>query len=379
MRILHVVPTYLPATRYGGPIYSVHGIAKAQAELGAHVDVATTNVDGPFDSDVPLGAPVPRDGVRVFYFASRFGRRVYYSPSLASWLRDHVRDYDLVHLHSVFLYPTNIAARIAHRAGVPFWLAPRGMLVPELVQAKNSLIKRIWLRWIERFTLQNASALHFTSEQERSDAQRLGIDTARAFVLANGVDDASVDAPRNPNQWVYLGRLNAKKNLINLLEAFAQARLRFPHLQLHLIGPDEAGYAALLQKRILELDLAASVRIVGELHGAAKWHALASAGLKILVSVNENFGNAAAEAMMVATPVLLSDGVGLSEWVRGAKNPVGWCCSGEVASLAQTMLEIAASPDQCAQRGKAAKVLAQAEFSWRAIAEKSLQLATGAH
>ena len=40
MRILHVTPTYLPAVRYGGPIRSVHGLAKAQAARGHDVGAA---------------------------------------------------------------------------------------------------------------------------------------------------------------------------------------------------------------------------------------------------------------------------------------------------------------------------------------------------
>ena len=46
MRILHVVPTYLPAVRYGGPIYSVHALCQGLAAAGDEVHVMTTSVDG---------------------------------------------------------------------------------------------------------------------------------------------------------------------------------------------------------------------------------------------------------------------------------------------------------------------------------------------
>ena len=77
MRILHVVPTYIPAYRYGGPIYSVHGLCKVLAAHGHDIHVFTTNVDGPNDSDVPLGTPVDMDGVKVWYFPSKHLRRLY--------------------------------------------------------------------------------------------------------------------------------------------------------------------------------------------------------------------------------------------------------------------------------------------------------------
>ena len=68
MKILHVVPTYLPAWRYGGPIRSVHGLCKALVNLGHEVHVYTTNIDGNQLLNVPLALPVKVDGVWVTYF-----------------------------------------------------------------------------------------------------------------------------------------------------------------------------------------------------------------------------------------------------------------------------------------------------------------------
>ena len=70
MKLLHVVSSYLPATRYGGTIVSVHGLCRALAARGHDVHVYTTSVDGPADSAVPHGEPVDVDGVKVWYFQS---------------------------------------------------------------------------------------------------------------------------------------------------------------------------------------------------------------------------------------------------------------------------------------------------------------------
>src|SRR4051812_26407557 len=160
VRILHVVPTYLPATRYGGPIYAVHGLCRALAARGHEVDVFTTNVDGDRDSEVPLGAPVTLDGVRVHYFASSpagIRRRFYVSPLMRAALANELVDRDIVHLHSVFLWPTYATARAAERARVPYVVSPRGMLVPELIRRKSRLVKSAWIRLVERRTFRHAS------------------------------------------------------------------------------------------------------------------------------------------------------------------------------------------------------------------------------
>ena len=52
MRLLHVVPTYLPAWHHGGPIRAVHGLCKALAARGHEVTVFTTDVET--DGAVPL-------------------------------------------------------------------------------------------------------------------------------------------------------------------------------------------------------------------------------------------------------------------------------------------------------------------------------------
>ena len=87
MRILNVVPTYWPATRYGGPIRSVHALCRSMASRGHRVDVFTTSVDGASDSLVPLQRPVEMDGVHVTYFRSAVMRRLYWSPTMSDALR----------------------------------------------------------------------------------------------------------------------------------------------------------------------------------------------------------------------------------------------------------------------------------------------------
>ena len=175
MRILHVVPSYIPAWRYGGPIHSVHGLCKALAARGHEVDVATTNVDGDGDSDVPLERPVALDGVRVHYFPSRRLRRLYYSPRMRAFLQREVPRYDLVHTHSVFLWPTSAAASVARAASKPYVLSPRGMLVRDLIERRSGWLKRAWISAFERRNVKEAAAIHVTSASEGADLLALGL------------------------------------------------------------------------------------------------------------------------------------------------------------------------------------------------------------
>jgi glycogen synthase len=46
MRILHVVPTYFPAIRYGGPTYSVHALYQSLAAAGHERKLALATLSG---------------------------------------------------------------------------------------------------------------------------------------------------------------------------------------------------------------------------------------------------------------------------------------------------------------------------------------------
>src|SRR5262245_18366482 len=94
MRILHIVPSYLPAVRYGGPIFAIHGLCKALAARGHEVQVFTTNIDGPGNSPVPIGISVNLESVRVRYFPCPLLRRLYWSPALGRAVESEVGKFD---------------------------------------------------------------------------------------------------------------------------------------------------------------------------------------------------------------------------------------------------------------------------------------------
>src|SRR6185436_1526271 len=209
---------------------------------GHEVHVFTTNVDGGGTSDVPLEQAVALDGVRVHYFGAQL-RRLYVSAGMKRALARDVASFDVVHLHSVFLWPTWAAARAARRAGVPYIVSPRGMLVPELIERKSAIAKRTWIRLIERRNLARASAIHFTAPRERDDAGRLALPLPSSFIVPNGIDPPPLaDEPRDPRLLLFLGRVNWKKGLDRLIEAMREVDAR-----LVIAGPDDAGYTETLR------------------------------------------------------------------------------------------------------------------------------------
>jgi glycosyltransferase involved in cell wall biosynthesis len=365
MRILHVVPSYLPAVRYGGTIHSVHGLCRALARAGHDVTVLTTNVDGPGESPVPLDAPVLLDGVRVRYFPSRVLRRLYVSTPMARALPDAVAAADIVHLHSVFLWPTLAAARAARSAGVPYVLSPRGMLVRELIERRSAWAKRAWIALFERRTVESAAAVHCTSDLEREELLALGLQPRATFVVPNGVElpDAPASPPR-ADTILYLGRINWKKGLERLIEAMREV----PRGKLVIAGNDEEDLAPRLGALAAQLGVADRVAFSGYVEGAAKQELLRSAAVTVLPSLSENFGNAVLEAMAHGCPVVVTRGVGLAEAVRAAG--AGLVADPDPAALARSIRSYLEDPAARAMAGAAAAALARERYGWDRVAAR---------
>lgn len=352
MRLLHVVPTYLPARRYGGPIVAVHGLCRALIERGHDVDVFTTNVDGDGVLDVPTATPVDLDGVRVHYFPSPMPR-LYWSPEMRRALRSI--DHELVHSHAIWLWPGYAAARAARRANIPFVISPRGMLVPELIARKSRFVKRAWLATIERRNFAHATAIHFTSAIEEEDAKRTGIPLPSPFVVPNGIDLVPrPDVARDDHTLVFLGRINWKKGLDRAIELLPRIDAK-----LVIAGNDEENLTPQLRTLAERLGVADRVEFAGPVYGAAKWELLARATLFVLLSMSENFGNAALEALMMETPVVLSPSVGLAEDISGA----GTTNADEVGALL-------ADKERRAEMGRRGRALVESKFTWPRVAEQ---------
>ena len=369
MRILHVVPTYLPATRYGGPIYAVHGLCRSLAARGHTVEVFTTNVDGRGVSDVPTLTRVEIDSVGVTYFPSPF-RRTYWSPRLRSHVRNSVKTFDIVHLHSVFLHPTLAAARAAFRSGVPYVVSPRGMLVETLINTKSRILKRSWIRLFERKTIRSAASVHLTSDVELRDFRELGLKAGRIDVVPNGIDivDPLGSRPATEKYILFLGRLNWKKRPQVVIDTLKELGTEWRAV---LAGPSDGSMANDLRMMAEQAGTAGRIVFAGEVDGARKRELLAGASLLVLPSISENFGNVVLEAAIEGTPAALTRGVGLAD--AFGRERAGFILEDPVDTFPAQIRAILDSPELLAT-GRRARALAESMFGWDGVAARMEEL-----
>ena len=373
MRILHVTPTFWPATRYGGPIVSTRALVAALAARGHDVSVATTSVDGPTDRRDLEAAPEALDGVTVRYFASGQPRRIYRSPAMGRWLGTHVREFDVVHAHAAFLWPTWKTGCVAARHGIPLVYSPRGMLVADLIRSRSTTLKRLWIALVERRNLARAAVVHFTSTHEARAFDDLGLRARQQAVIPNGVHWRSPgpeeDIAKDPRLVAYLGRLSWEKRVDRLLDAMALV----PDARLVVAGHDDGdGTRARLLAHAGHLGVADRVRFAGKVGPEEGARLLMRASMLVLPSLSESFGNAVAEAMAHGCAVAVAPGVGARDIVEACDG--GAVIEPEPAVLAALLGQWIGDPQGTRERGERGRRFVREQLAWPRVAESMERL-----
>lgn len=347
MNVLHVIPAIAP--RYGGPSEVVISLTKALIDAGIDAEIATTDADGRDRLAVSYGVLTEWRSVPVRFFRRQFGVAFKFSSTLERWLMDEVSRFDVVHIHAVFSHSSVAAFKACTRASVPYIVRPLGSLDPETF-ARKSLRKRLFgAIWGKRM-LSQASAVHYSTTRERAVVEKsFGLD--RGFIAPAGVATdmehalrprsagvSRADSHREPYV-LFLGRLDSIKRIELLIDAFevATADSDLDQWRLVIAGDGEPGYVAGLRSRAQTTSARDRIEFPGWLSGERKMDALSGASLLALLSEHENFGRAAAEAMSMGVPVVISDDVYLADSV--IEYQAGWVVSGTLQRVADTLHE----------------------------------------
>ena len=375
MRLVMQAPNYLPATRYGGPIRSCHGLAKALVNKGWRVDVVTSNLDGPSLIDAPCGEAVNVEGVHVHYCSVQPPKRLYASAEMQNAFERLTPGADALQINGAFLWPGVQAARAAMRSGVPSIVTPRGMLAPELIEAKSTLIKKAWITLFERNILKRAAAIHVTSDLEAAGLRHQNLALAPLLRLPNGVTPPPLDwiTDKGERVWAgippgkriaFLARLDWKKGV----DIAIDAAKTIPDAHLLLAGPDQIGLRARFEPELAASGLSERIRFIGALEDKDKWAFLAGSDVHIIPSLHENFGNTVIEALAVGTPALCAPDVGAGEWARQFDPD---CVVPRSADgFARAINSVLSAPSRQSKIAQEAPGWVSSTFSWSAIADR---------
>lgn len=354
LKVLHLTPSFFPASYYGGPIRSSLALCTELARLGCDVRVLTTNANGPRIVAAATGEEVTLNGFRVMYCARLMEPDL--APSLLWRLPFWIRWADIVHITGVFSYPTppGLAASVLLKRPV-VW-TPRGALQSYGLK-KNSVLKHAWLAACSALS-PGRIALHVTSEEERADAAKV-LPSMQAAVIANGVEiPEPVVRPKRADalRLLFLGRLHPVKGLENLLAACSA----LPSVTLTIAGNGDPKYVKTLRQLTGQLHISDRVVFAGEVLGHVKRHLMNTSDVMVMPSHSENFGMSVAEALAAGMPVIASRG---TPWSKVEEVGCGLWVSNTPESLATAIHQMDRMPlDEMGARGRA---WIESEFTWQ--------------
>jgi glycosyltransferase involved in cell wall biosynthesis len=347
---------------------------RALTTAGIAVVTATT------DHGRRAGDPMTEDilwhgGIITRFYAPKAANFYKVAPALIPWLWRNVASFDAVHIHALFSFSSIAAGVIAWVRGVPYVIRPLGTLTAYGMTQRASL-KKVSLALIEKPILRRAAAVHFTSKQEADEARALNI-TMRETLIPLGVEETAdgiaeriedeYPTLKGHNVILFLSRLDPKKNLETLLEAFSLSADLKSSAVLAVAGSGEAEYVLRLKERAHRLGISDRILWLGHLDGERKADALARADIFVLPSYSENFGIAAVEAMLAGLPCVLGEGVAVAKPADAEEAAIAVAPVPE--AVARALERLLADPVLRARMGATARAHAQRCYSLDTMAE----------
>ncbi len=312
MKILHWYPNFLGG---GGVANAVLGLARAQAELGEEVAIASAVIQGK-----PLYQTMENllENIHIFRLFSKckfkFGNLMLRQIPRESI--EIMRNFnpDVVHVHGEFNLDNWHVPKIFN---APIILSPHGAFHPVVLRKSKRRTKMVYVAVARRFLYGRVRTFHALSPAEARDIQAvLGsvnvytLPQGASLYVAKSLDVAKCWEQRNDEiRFIFVGRLDVyTKGLDILLEAFAQAvkSVRNKNLHLNLVGPDWKGSLVRLKDMAHKLDCASRVTFTGAIPGEQVAKFLMQSDIYVQLSRHEVFPLSVAESLLAGKPAILS-------------------------------------------------------------------------
>jgi glycosyltransferase involved in cell wall biosynthesis len=313
---------------------SVSILAEQLTKAGVWVNVFTTTANGAGELPVEINKSVLVDGVKTIYFKRITKDHTHFSPLLLAHVWRNAKDFDVIHIHAWWNLVSVLSCLAAVMRNIPVVLSPRGTLSNYSFNNKNSRSKNM-IHAILGGSLLRKCYIHTTSANELSSVNAI-VKSKGSFNIPNfielGENKPSVNnGPGDYLKLIYLSRIEEKKGLDILLDALKTVTIPY---KLTIAGDGNPDYVNYLKGITVKNNISDKINWIG-FQQEDKFDVLRQHDLFILPSHDENFGNVVIESLSVGTPVLISEKVGLADYVK--ENGMGWICQTNAISVSNAI------------------------------------------
>jgi glycosyltransferase involved in cell wall biosynthesis len=294
------------------------------------------------------------------------------------YIRDLVRNADVIHLMSHWSFLNALIYSIARRHGKPYVVCPAGVL---LIYGRSRVLKTLYNWVIGRRLIKNAAGHIAITADEIPQFATYGVPKGSVTIIPNGIDpeefkDDKVDEFRAKYRLggapfiLFMGRLDAAKGPDLLLRAFCDARERLPSYHLVFAGPD-LDKSPELRAMIAHYNIADRVHFLGYVGGPDKSRAYHAADLLVVPSRREAMSIVALEAGITGTPVLMTDQCGFNEMAEAGG---GMVVPASAEGLEKGLVDMLGNSAALRMRGEKLRAFVSKHFLWDSIIDKYIRL-----
>ena len=227
MNILHTVHSTDP--RKGGVIESVVLFTQALKEQGHASEILSL--------DPPQTQHKNTQGMTVYSMGPGIGNYGY-SGQFSPWIRENHSRFDAVIIHGIWQYHAAGTWLALKNTKVPYYILPQGMLDPWFNKKHKAKHLKKWIYWklIEQRVFRDARRILFTCKKE----SQLAFKSFHPCNTPREITSLGVRAPevgevkaketflkkyphlKDKRSLLYIGRIDKKKGIELLIEAFNQ-------------------------------------------------------------------------------------------------------------------------------------------------------------
>ena len=160
MKVLHVISSI--DLKYGGSPRFVLDLVTKQNKMFQDSSICTTSEPQDNGKRLQKNSFLKK---KIISFKTNIFHTIRYSQGFKNFIDHHIEQYDIIHIHGLYRFPTTYAAYKARKLKIPYIITPHGSLDPYLYRrsAKSLILKRLWEFFFDVPNIRNASAIHCIS------------------------------------------------------------------------------------------------------------------------------------------------------------------------------------------------------------------------
>lgn len=320
--------------------------------------------------------------------------KAFYAPELKRLANEAVASAEWFHGHGFYVWTNWWLGGEARRRGKSLVYHPHGFFDPWILRRSRG--KKRMAGWL--FEDANMACVRWWRALSSKEADQIRAAVgphAVIHVIPNGVDLEEVDGldaarvtsdesrvasndgeaearhsawaeRKRPKRLLFLSRIHPKKGLDLLVPAWGNLTKEFRDWELLIVGPDEGGYRAVVEKMIADVGCGETCRIHPAVSGAEKHALLRTADLFVLPSYSEGFPMAVLEAAAHRVAVVQTSECNFPELTAAGG---AWECRPESAAVEKELRgALTADDTERAERGARGRELVEKSYSWDHLA-----------